>query len=89
MVNDQARRLGGSGGSKEPPELGTRFQAVFRLGTYMGKVPSHNSIKTCKGTMFFLPLPLEKIVQTLEEVENKVDRVSVALLNPELFIIVN
>ena len=39
--------------------------------------------------MFFLPLPLEKTVQTLEEVENKVDGVSVALPNPELFIIVN
>ena len=38
--------------------------------------------------MFFLPLP-KKTVQTLEEVENKVDGVSVSLPNPELFIIVN
>ena len=38
------------------------------------KVPSHNSLKACKGTMFFLPLPLEKTVQTLEEVQNDTAR---------------
>ena len=26
-------------------QRGKAFQAVFRLGTYTGKVPSHNSIK--------------------------------------------
>ena len=75
--------------SKQLIQRGKTFQAVFRLGTCTGKVPSHNSIKTCKGTMFFLPLPLEKTMQTLEKFENKVDGVSVALPNPELFIIVN
>ena len=74
--------------SKKLIQRGKDFQAIFRLGTYTGKVPSHNSVKACKA-LFFLPLPLEKTVWTLEEVKNKVDRVSVALLNPELFMIVN
>jgi hypothetical protein len=64
-------------------------KAVYRLGTYTGKVPSHNSLKACKGTMFFLPLPLEKMVQTLEDVKNKVDGAVTGLPDPELFIIVN
>ena len=55
----------------------------------MGKVPSHNSLKACKGTMFFLPLPLEKTVQTLEEEKNKVEGVATGLPDPELCIIVN
>ena len=74
--------------SKQLTQRDKAFQAVFKLGTYMGKFPSHNSIKVCKGTMFFLPLPLETTVQTLEKVKNKEDGVSVALPNPELFIIV-
>ena len=65
------------------------FQAVIRLGTYTGKVPSYNSLKACKGTMFFLPLPLEKTVQTLEAVENKVIGASARLPNPEVYMIVN
>ena len=60
------------------------FQAVFRLGTYTGKVPSHNSLKACKGTMFFLPLPLDKTEDTLEEVQKKTD-----LPDTQLFIFVN
>ena len=71
--------------SKQLIQRGKAFQAVYRLGTYTGKVPSHNA---CKGTMFFLPLPLEKTMQTLEEV-NKVDGgAPIARPNPELFIIV-
>ena len=54
--------------SKQLIQKAKAFQAVYRLGTYMGKVPSHNSLKACKGTMFFLPLPLEKTVKTMEEV---------------------
>ena len=65
------------------------FQSVYRLGTYTGKVPSHNSLKACKGTMFFLPLLLEKTVKTLEEVNEKTDSTATGLPNPELFIIVN
>ena len=36
------------------------FQTVVRLGTYTAKVPTYNSLKACKGIMFFLPLPLNK-----------------------------
>ena len=40
--------------------------------------------------MFFLPLPLEKTVKTLDEVSQNADGVAVTRLpNPELFIIVN
>ena len=73
--------------SKQLIQRAKAFQAVFRLGTYSGKVPSYNSLKACKGTMFFLPLPLEKTVQTLEEVTNNSSLHS--LPDPELFIIVN
>ena len=34
------------------------YQTIVRLGTYTGNVPMYNSLKACKGTMFFLPLPL-------------------------------
>ena len=74
---------------KQLIQRGKAFQAVYRLGTYSGKVPSHNSLKACKGTMFFLPLPLEKTVQTLEEVQNDTDGTLTGLPNPELYIIVN
>ena len=43
------------------------YQTVVRLGTYTHKVPTYNSLKACKGTMFFLPLPLA--MATLDEVE--------------------
>ena len=65
------------------------FQAVYRLGTYTGKVPSHNSLKACKGIMFFLPLPLERTVHTLDEIERKGDGIPDTLPDPELFIVVN
>ena len=39
--------------------------------------------------MFFLPLPLDKTVKTLEEIEKKRDGSPDKLPNPELFIIVN
>ena len=58
------------------------FQMVVRLGTYTNKVPAYNSLKACKGNIFFLPLPLEKTMATLNEVEQ-------ALADPELYIIVN
>ena len=41
--------------SKQMIQRAKAFQAVYRLGTYTGKVPSHTSVKACKGTMFFLP----------------------------------
>ena len=61
------------------------YQTIIRLGTYTAKVPIYNSLKACKGTMFFLPLPLNKTLETLDQVEQCVG----ALPNPELYIIVN
>ena len=69
--------------SKQLIQRAKAFQAIIRLGTYTGKVPSYNSLKACKGTMFFLPMPLEKTLETIEEVANE------ALPDPELYIIVN
>ena len=60
------------------------YQTIVRLGTYTGKVPIYNSLKACKATMFFLPLPLNKTLETLDQVEQSDD-----LPNPELYIIVN
>ena len=74
---------------KQLIQRGKAFQAVYRLGTYTGNVPSYNSLKACKGTMFFLPLPLDKTVQTVEDIEKKRDGSPDKLPNPELFIIVN
>ena len=65
------------------------FQAVIRLGTYTGKVPSYNSLKACKGTMLFLPLPLERTVQTLEAVDNMAVGASASLPDPEVYMSVN
>ncbi|CAI8013557.1 hypothetical protein GBAR_LOCUS8580, partial [Geodia barretti] len=61
------------------------YQTVVRLGTYTGKVPRYNSLQACKGTMFFLPLPLNKTIETL----NKVQQHTSLLPDPELYIIVN
>ena len=61
------------------------YQTVVRLGTYTAKVPVYNSLKACKGTMFFLPLPFNKTLETLEEVAHP----NTALPEPELYIIVN
>ena len=68
------------------------FQTIVRLGTYSGKVPIYNSLKVIKGTMFFLPLPLQNTLDRLDEVgfqsatscENKN-----GLPDPELYIIVD
>ena len=61
------------------------YQTIVRLGTYTGKVPTYNSLQACKGTMFFLPLPLNKTLETL----NQVDQHTSVLPDPELYIIVN
>ena len=74
--------------SKQLIQRAKCYQTVVRLGTYMGKVPVYNSLKACKGTMFFLPLPLNKTLETLDQVQPTSD-VKTALPNPELFIIVN
>ena len=57
------------------------YQTIVRLGTYTGKVPAYNSLKACKGTMFFLPLPLNK---TLETIQEAAESQNTALPNPEL-----
>ena len=57
------------------------YQTVVRLGTYT-EVPTYNSLKACKGTMFFLPLPLNK---TLDDVKKHPS----VLPDPELYIVVN
>ena len=75
--------------SKQLIQRGKAFQAVVRLGTYTGKVPSYNSLKACKGTMFFLPLPLDKTVQTIDDVINSRGMSSVGLPDPELYIVVS
>ena len=61
------------------------YQTIVRLGTYTAKVPTYNSLKACKGTMFFLPLPLKRTLETLDDVKQK----PCVLPDPELYIIVN
>ena len=67
------------------------FQTIVRLGTYTTKVPIYNSLKACKGTMFFLPLPLKKTLETLGHVKalNQGNDPHVPLPDPELDIMVN
>ena len=76
------------------------FQTIVMLGTYTAKVPIYNSLKACKGTMFFLPLPLKKTLETLGNVKtvnqesNSLSQKSdqdphVPLPDPELYIMVN
>ena len=73
------------------------FQTIVRLGTYTAKVPRYNSLKACKGTMFFLPLPLKKTLETLGDVNPGNYSLSqrgdidphVPLPDPELYIMVN
>ena len=69
-------------------QLAKCYQTVVRLGTYFGNVPSYNSLKACKGSMFFLPLPLENTLETLDKAKDSANRLC-ALPNPELYIIVN
>ena len=64
------------------------FQTIVRLGTYTSKVPIYNSLKACKGTMFFLPLPLSKTERTLDLAKGSISEIS-PLPDPELYIIVN
>ena len=59
------------------------YQTVVRLGKYTHKVPAYSSLKACKGTMFFLPLPFNSTVETVDEVI-----ASKVLPEPELYIII-
>ena len=62
------------------------FQTIIRLGTYTSKVPIYNCLKAVKGTMFVLPLPLEK---TLSDIKNLSFNSMSPLPDPEVYIIVN
>ena len=64
------------------------FQMVVRLGTYMysGNQPAYNSLQACKGMVVFLPLPLSNTLETLASVE---EGGTVALPDPQLYVIVN
>ncbi|KAL5503511.1 hypothetical protein EMCRGX_G010470 [Ephydatia muelleri] len=74
--------------SKQLIQRAKAFQTIVRLGTYSGKVPAYNALQACKGTMFFLPLPLNKTWETLSEVHVSETDI-VTLPDPELFIILN
>ena len=67
--------------SRQPIQRAKCYQTIVRLGTYSGKVPTYNSLQAYKGTTFFLPLPLNKTLETL----NKVDQHSSILPDPELY----
>ena len=62
------------------------FQTVVRLGTYTAKVPIYSSLKASKGTMFFLPLPLNKTLETINDIN--IDK-SENLPSPELYSMIN
>ena len=59
------------------------FQTVVRLGAYTSKIPLHSSLKAVKGTMFFLPLPMERTINDLISDQSNV------LPDPELYILVD
>ena len=44
------------------------FQTIVRLGTHTLKVLTYNSLKALKCAIFYLPIPLEKAMETLNEV---------------------
>ena len=62
------------------------YQTVVRLGTYTAKVPMYNSLKASKGSMFFLPLPLDKTMSTHGNAQDSRPK---SLPNFELYVIVN
>ena len=75
--------------SKQMIQWAKALHAVYRLGTYTGKVPSHTSVKACKSTILFLPLPLDKTMEKVKEIEDLAKGKLALLPNPELYIIVN
>ena len=68
------------------------FQTIIRLGTYTGKVPIYNAIKGLKGTMFFLPLPLQNTIEAFDDlgIPNDIMSEDLQLLpDPELYILLD
>ena len=49
-------------------------------------MPVYNSLKACKGSVFFLPLPFNKTCETLSNVEGSAKS---GVASPELYILVN
>ena len=72
--------------SRQLVQRAKAFQTIVRLGTYTGNVPKYNSLQACKGSVFFLPLPLNKTMETLGEVGTDT---AVPVPDPELYIMVN
>ena len=74
-------------------ELSNLNAIEVRLGTYTGKVPIYNCLKAVKGTMFFLPLPLQNTLDRLDEAGFKAEfsssETTPSLPHPEVYIIVN
>ena len=67
------------------------FQTIIRLGTYTGKVPIYNATKGLKGTMFFLPLPLQNTIETFDDLGiNDLASDDLQMLpDPELYILLD
>ena len=68
--------------SKQLIQRAKAFQTVVHLGTYTAKVPKYSSLKVCKGTMFFLPLSLNRTLETLRGVQQTA--VSTTLSSPQI-----
>jgi len=59
---------------------------------YTGKVPIYNATKGLKGTMFFLPLPMQNTLDQLDSLripKGLVQETVEALPDPELFILLD
>ena len=66
------------------------FQTIIRLATYTGKIPIYNATKGLKGTMFFLPLPLQNTVDKLDALGMLKESEGVDVLpDPELYILLD
>ena len=55
--------------SKQLIQRAKFFKLLCILVHTLQEYQKYNSLKACKGTMFFLPLPLSKTLETLEEVK--------------------
>ena len=81
--------------SKQLIQRAKAFQTVVRLDTYTAKVQTYNSLQACKGTMFFLPLPLNKTIENIGEIFSanntsaSSSTIEETLPSPELYILVN
>ena len=66
------------------------FQTIIRLGAYTGKVPIYNATKGLKGSMFFLPLPLQNTIDKLDTLGMPKQPEGVDMLpDPELYILLD